>query len=717
MLVPSMPLAAARTSSRLRQNLTPPALPRPPAWIWALTIHCEPPRCLAASTAASGELATLPGGTAMPYLANSSLAWYSWKFIRYLERTGETCESVQAAKPARGGGMKRLRRFHAIRPRIFPEGATDGKGRGRIRARMVGRTCRPSGLPGPPRPLYWRSLMAPGGHWRRSIQVSTPASTIAARSSANQSTARHELFFFNYFRLGQAAVYTALAFRPEHMNWPALPDPVLARLFAMAYLLAALVMVARTRHTLHRPVLIVSIGLTLDIAAALMALVLMHDVRMGVAMMLAVNIATGALLLPFRLSMFFAALATLAMLGHSMFDFGTQDGTDREMVEYALFGAAYFACASVCYVLGRNIRASEALAEQRGIDLANLSQVNELIIRRMKTGVLLVDEGNRIHQLNESAWMLMGNPSADQRDLGSLAPELSRRLYHWRTSGKLDESATMLADGTPEVIPRFSRLAPNDDSHVLIFLDDTSLVSRRAEELTLSSLGRLSASIAHEIRNPLAAIHYSAQLLAESTDINDTDLRMVEIINNHCVRLNEIIENILQLLRRERSRPETLDLSQWVHHFVTEYRQGNDLGSDVLRAGPGGEPVAAVADPQHLQQVIWNLVQNALRYGRLPGEPARVMLVARHSEVGIPILEVIDRGPGIPPKVAAQIFEPFFTTHEYGTGLGLYLARQMTEANQAALEYVRVAGGGSCFRISLTPPARTSATAPVAARA
>jgi len=547
--------------------------------------------------------------------------------------------------------------------------------------------------------------------------VSTPASTNVAKPTANQATARHELFFFNYFRLGQAAVYTALAFHPEHLNWPNLPEPLFARVFALAYLLAALVMVARTRQSLNRPVLIVSVGLSLDIAAALLALMLMHDVRMGVAMMLAVNLATGALLLPFRLSMFFAAMATLGMLGHSFFDLAEASSSDRELAEYGLFGAAYFACTSLCYVLGRNIRASEALAEQRGIDLANLSQVNELIIRRMKTGVLLVDEGNRIHQLNESAWMLMGNPSADQRDLGTLAPELSRRLYHWRTSGKLDESATMLADGTPEVIPRFSRLAPNDDSHVLIFLDDTSLVSRRAEELTLSSLGRLSASIAHEIRNPLAAIHYSAQLLAESTDMNDTDLRMVEIINNHCSRLNEIIENILQLSRRERSRPETLDLSQWVHHFVTEYRQGNDLGSDILRAVSGGEPVAAVADPQHLQQVAWNLVQNALRYGRLPGEPARVMLVARHSEVGIPILEVIDRGPGIPPKVAAQIFEPFFTTHEYGTGLGLYLARQMTEANQAALEYVRVAGGGSCFRISLTPPARSTSAAPVAARA
>src|SRR5690348_17536288 len=96
MLVPSMPLAAARTSSKLLQNLTPPDLPRPPAWICALTIHCVPPSALAASTAASGELATLPGGTAMPYCANSSLAWYSWKFIPIPRANGETYRAARA---------------------------------------------------------------------------------------------------------------------------------------------------------------------------------------------------------------------------------------------------------------------------------------------------------------------------------------------------------------------------------------------------------------------------------------------------------------------------------------------------------------------------------------------------------------------------------------------------------------------------------------------
>ncbi|HUB90216.1 MAG TPA: ATP-binding protein [Dyella sp.] len=534
-------------------------------------------------------------------------------------------------------------------------------------------------------------------------------SSRAIADSPNSTTTRHELLFLNYFRLAQALVYVGLAFTPSGMGWPHLDNSSLARLVAAGYLLFALAVISITHLTKALGWLGILGTLLVDIVAAVLAIAAMNDARIGIAMMLAVNLAAGALLLPLRLALFLAALATLGVLGRTLFALPHPGPSvdDRDFLESGLFGMAYFAIVVLCNVLGRQLRASEALAEQRSIDLVNLAQVNELIIRRMKTGVMLVDDANRIHQINESAWMLLGNPSSDQRDLGRVAPELSRRLYHWITSGKLDETATQLADGMPEVVPRFSRLAPNDDSLVLIFLDDTSLVSRRAEELTLGSLGRLSASIAHEIRNPLAAIRYSAQLLAESNEISPTDLRMVEIINNHCSRLNDIIENILQLSRRERSRPETLNLGDWAHDFVDEYKQGNDIGNDSLRViDNSAQPVIAVADPQQLHQVIWNLVQNALRYGRMPGEPARVLVVVRHGEHGVPILEVIDRGPGIAPKVAAQIFEPFYTTHEYGTGLGLYLARQMAEANQAVLEYVRVAGGGSCFRLVLTPPVR-----------
>ena len=535
-----------------------------------------------------------------------------------------------------------------------------------------------------------------------------PAAQARARTRPAPAgeTVRRELYFFNLFRVLQATVYGGLAFSPLAVQWVVLSQPLLARVTAVLYLLFALIALAQTRQWLPKLSLNVAIALSVDVLAALLAILSMHDARTGIATMLIVSIGAGALLLPLRLGMFFAALAALALLGHTFADTVAGSGVDRDLLESGLFGIAYFAIAWLSFALGTQMRETEALAEQRGLDLANLGQVNDMIIRRMKTGVLLVDEGNRIHQFNESAWLLLGSPSAERRDLGAVAPELSRRLYHWRTTGKPDETAVALAEGVPEVVPRFTRLAANDDAHVLIFLDDTSLVSRRAEELTLTSLGRLSASIAHEIRNPLAAIRYSAQLLAESDQIPESDMRMIEIINNHCSRLNEIIENILQLSRRDRSRPEAMDLNDWVLGFIEEYAESNDLGSDSLRAITQPRTVEALADPQHLQQVVWNLVQNALRYGRLPGEPARVMLIARNAtEVGPPLLEVVDRGPGIPSKVAAQIFEPFFTTHELGTGLGLYLAKQMVEANQGSLEYVPVPGGGSCFRITLAAPA------------
>ncbi|MDA3912919.1 ATP-binding protein [Oleiagrimonas sp.] len=530
--------------------------------------------------------------------------------------------------------------------------------------------------------------------------MSVAAKTLE-NSISSTSTARRELYFLNWFRVAQAIVYSLLAFWAAGSKGLDPNLPVLAKVVAALSLGYALIALLRTRAWLLRPVLYTSAAITVDIFIAITAVFAMHNARLGIAMMLVVNLAGAALVLPMRLALFFAALATLGMLGQVFL--GSQfHGFDGELLESGLFGIVYLAAAGMCNILGRQMRASEALAQKRGLDLANLAQVNELIIRRMKTGVLLVDDGNQVHQFNESAWMLLGSPSIGQRDLGTLAPELSRRLFHWRHYNKLDETSIALAEGVPEIVPRFTRLAANDDSNILIFLDDTSLVSRRAEELTLASLGRLSASIAHEIRNPLAAIRYSAQLLAESEDLVQGDQRMVEIINNHCSRLNEIIENILQLSRRERSRPETLDLNAWALNFVDEYSESNDLGGDSLRAIVQPTAVEAVIDPQHLQQVIWNLVQNALRYGRMPGEPARVMLISRAaSESGPPLLEVVDRGPGIPTKVAAQIFEPFYTTHEYGTGLGLYLCKQMCDANQAELEYVPVAGGGSCFRITL----------------
>lgn len=543
------------------------------------------------------------------------------------------------------------------------------------------------------------------------IEPARPADPAEASPDRDALT-RRERYFFDLYRVFEAAALTALTVSPLADRLVTFASPVAARSGALAYFTGALLIFAASRLLAAHARPLVLLGLLVDVLAAVTALIAIDGFENQIATLLLVNVSCGALLLPARVALPFALLAGLAVTAAFGLT-GVGDASVAAWTSGALFALTYFAAAVLCALMRRNVSESQRLVEQREIDLANLTQLNDLIIRRMRTGVIVVDSANQVHRINESAWHLLGNPSPNRRELGDIAPELSRRLYHWRTSGRSESAPVALSEGVPEVIPRFVKLAQGDEQNVLIFLDDISLLSRQAEQLTLSSLGRLSASIAHEVRNPLTAISYSAQLLAESEDLPEPDQRLVDIIRLQCSRMNAIVENILQLSRRERSRPEQLDLGQWAQSFVDEYRSMQPLGQDDLRAIANVRAVTSLADPSHLQQIVWNLVQNALRYGRLPHEPARVSVVARRLEGGQPVLEVVDRGPGIPKRVADQIFDPFFTTHEHGTGLGLYIARQLCEANQATLEYVPVAGGGSCFRIVL--PNATAMTTPVPA--
>ncbi len=471
---------------------------------------------------------------------------------------------------------------------------------------------------------------------------------------------------------------------------------MLGRGVAVAYLIFALIeLTIGTRSQSHERFW-VDLGLIVDIAVIGITMFSIKHQYNSLALLLLVNIGGGAMLLPRRISFAFAGLATTAVLAQC-FAGKLIDNDPREVLEAAICGLAYFSVTALCIFLGKRIRESDALAIRRGSDLLNLTQINELIIRRMKTGVLVVDETNKVHRWNESAWALIGNPSHALQELAQISPELSRRLYHWRTTQRIDNTSVSLADGAPEVIPRFTRMSAHDSGNVLIFLDDTSMVSRRAEQLTLSTLGRLSASIAS---TKSAQSARRDQLLRAASRRIDEARRL---------RSAHDRDHPQPYRPRERDRrehpasgpPRTVDAReprsrrvgdafcrrlQIRQRHQPEPAQPDAAGAD----GRGTLPI-----PAQLQQVVWNLVQNALRYGHMPNQPARVSVVVRRSDRGQPILEVTDRGPGIPPKVATQIFEPFFTTHEFGTGLGLYLARQMCEANQATLEYVPVAGGGS----------------------
>ena len=523
-----------------------------------------------------------------------------------------------------------------------------------------------------------------------------------------ESVPRRELYFFALYRVLEAGILAALMFSPlgSVLGQPRHPD--LGAAVAIAYLVLALVFffVGRSVQWL---VWIVFASVCVDILVAALITHALPGATAGVAMMLLFNVSAAALLLPStRMALVVALMAIAALFGEYLITLFHDQGASRSLAEVIMFAVSYLALAYLAHQAGQKARHSQALAEKRGEEVANLFEVNELIIRRMRTGVLVVDADNHIKLANEAASLLLGEggdgQGADGQGVSLLhaAPELARRLQRWRNGWQTDETPMQFTPDQPEVQPRFARLLADSETS-LIFLDDATVVSRRAESLTLAALGRFSASLAHEIRNPLAAINYAVQLLEESQHVNDGDRRLLQIIHQQCQRTNGIVESVLGLARRERATPEHVDLNTFVRRFVDDYQQTLSIETDTLETIIGAKPVPALVDPRHLQQVVTVLVQNALNYGRLPGESARIRVRVFNAE-GRPTLDVMDRGPGIPDAVAAQLFRPFFTTSEHGTGLGLYIARELCRANQATLEYVPVPGGGACFRVTLPGP-------------
>ena len=518
---------------------------------------------------------------------------------------------------------------------------------------------------------------------------------------SDRSLVQRETYFFSLYRILQATLLIGLLFTPYGSQLVTINDPLFARAVALAYLIAAIVLLFWGSISDHTRRLPVYVGIGVDIAATLLSLNATSNLDAGIATLILVNIASASTLVPFRSALAFALIASAGgFVERTISVFSTGDA-ERSLGEVFLFGLAYVGAASLSQLLRTEVTQRQRLMDRQESDLASLSQLNELIIRRMRSGVLVVDDRNQIQRINESAWHLLGQPSPTRKDLNGISPPLSQRINEWRAGHATNLQPLSLADGQPEVIPRFVAV-PQSDAHLcIVFLEDTSLMTRQAEQLTLSSLGRLSASIAHEVRNPLAAISHASQLLAESEEFPESDRRLLEIIRGQCLRMNAIVENILQLSRRQHSKPELVSLTRWAEAFVEEFRTVQPLGQDELKLSVQVNGLSVMFDPDQLQQVGWNLVKNALRYGRMPNEPARVTVVVRRlPDTQQAVLEVTDRGPGIPARQAAHIFEPFFTTSEMGTGLGLYIARQLCETNQATLDYHSLAGGGSCFRIS-----------------
>jgi two-component system, NtrC family, sensor histidine kinase PilS len=511
------------------------------------------------------------------------------------------------------------------------------------------------------------------------------------------------LRLFNFYRLGIAGLFLIIILS----TGPELLGKHDAHLFVAANALYVFLSLALSVSGYYRWPdfeLQVYAQALIDICAITLLVYASGGVGSGLGMLMIAAVAGAGLLTRGRLALGVAAFGALALLCAEVYADLHHNFTNTSYTQTGLLGASLFLTAWLALTLARRARESEALAARRGIDLANLAELNSLIVNRMQSGIVVVDDGGQVRLMNQTARALLGGPAAgDPPRLEALSHPLYRLFQKWLPSQDNHAQPQRLTHGlTSALQARFTRVgARREDRGAVIYIEDTAEINRQIQETKLASLSRLTASIAHEIRNPLGAISHAAQLLGESPKLDAADQRMVGMIQEQSKRMNAIIQDVLRLYRKEQPKTEALALKPWIERFNAQFSRDHKLAPAWAAIEIRPADTCIQIDPNHLHQVMWNLCVNALKYGRDACGAPGVRLIGGlpPDDAAAPYLDVIDRGPGIAPELQAQLFEPFMTSSAQGTGLGLFIARELAQANGGDLSFRPNPAGGSCFRI------------------
>ena len=420
-------------------------------------------------------------------------------------------------------------------------------------------------------------------------------------------------------------------------------------------------------------------------------------------LLMAIPLFTLNLIRPGQISLFITATSIVALLILEVYLQKQNLSQARDLLQTGLLSLFIL---TGSWLGGKwTLKASNtaALAKRRGLDIANLSQLNQTILDELESGILVVEKSGAIRHINSTAWEFLGKPNNwRSRPLKQFAPELDKHLQVWlhNVCPKII-SCDIKHQGTMELRTRFTQLGTQTKGTTLINLEDTSEQRERVQEAKLASLGQLTANIAHEIRNPLGAISHSAQLLSESNHLDKIDTRMVQIIQNNSKRMNLTIESVLNLSRKKNPKRETIRLKLWLHDFLKDFIEQSPLQSNQIKVFVSPADCVIKFDPAHLHQIIWNLCRNAIKHA--VDDPSQLQL---EIQGGIPshsrdiMLNISDNGKGVSKEDQQRLFEPFYTTSESGTGLGLFMSKELAMSNRGNLEYIGTASRGSCFRLT-----------------
>lgn len=423
----------------------------------------------------------------------------------------------------------------------------------------------------------------------------------------------------------------------------------------------------------------------------------------GLPLLYLLTVSAGAVLISNRITATaVAALATFAVLSDRAYQLqqGVIDAND--MLSAGLLSALIFLISLLLQRIVGRMAKIEALADAAATQVATLEELNEQVIAHMTTGVCRISEDNQLSAINQAATQLLNLPAIDVPvPVEALNTTLAEHLHRWRAGHHTTATPFRVHPEGKPLLPELVRIGHDFEPETLLFVEDFTPVTEAAQSLKLSSLGKLTASIAHEIRNPLTAISHASQLLEEAQEDPAEHKALRDIIFNNTERVNEIIENILQLSRRERPKLEPLDLLVWLRMFIPEYEQGQNHGACVELLAT--QPVGRIEfDPSNLRRVLTNLLDNGVRHAAEHTQRFAVTLeLTKDAKANRAHMDVIDSGAGVPDGMLDRLFEPFFTTSSEGSGLGLYLCRELCESNGARLSYDRTPDEKTRFRVSV----------------
>lgn len=500
------------------------------------------------------------------------------------------------------------------------------------------------------------------------------------------------LYYFNLYRLALGAGLATLG-ASHGLARVGERSPILFMAAAVAFALSSvahIITITRGRPSFRTQA---HIQFTLDVLLLALMAHASGGINSGLYLLMLVFVAAAGVVLSGRLTLYVAALASIAALTEHTFNRIWYPGAGP-YTPVALLGIGLFSVGLAVYFVSWRIRQTEKLAEQRGVEVRQLSRLNELVVQQLDSGVLVVEPGGRVIPMNNMARaQLQLPPTSATLALGTLPKPLADAL---RAPAK---TASVVEIHGQRLRPHPYPLAVAGGP-LVVLLEDVSRVENEAQRIKLAALGRLVSALAHELRNPLGAISHAAQLLDESGALTNEDRKLLGIVETHAARIARLIDSVLKLSRREPSDTPRIDLDSWLKTFQEGFAAANPDAAGLLEIRE--TRLTVIADPDRLHQILGNLCENALRHGAVNGRAARIRIEGgRNAESGIAYLDVADTGPGVPADLRERLFEPFFTTDTGGTGLGLYLSRELCEAAGGRLEYIPQERG-ACFRVWFT---------------